>query len=468
MSSASPAFVLCAALALLPAARAEGDPPAEKPAALVHGRPLSRAAVHESLARRFLRGPSGDRLLDQYLLEIVARSEQEKRGVTVSEEEVAAAIADARRQMTEQLARRGEKVKDEESLDRYLKEAGFTLEDLRSQTRHYLALQKMAQKDLGAKGTVPPAQIEVWLRDLLRVWKVSADPASLPKDAVALLGDRPLTFTEAGRWLARNVRRHELLGAVYDLAFSVVVEERAARESVTLSEEEVAAGVYRRRLAFLREPGIEGTGVTFENWLRENTGMGVEELRKDPSFRSNLLARKVVAAAIPAEKVLKEWTDNPERYGETARIRRILVRGEERTSVFGSSSRPMGEARAMADRALEEIRGGKEFDAVARKDSEDAPPEGPRGQPVEVTPNPANSLIPKPVLDAVFRAKAGELLGPLKAVDGWHLVLVERRVPAPTFDEAKERVRDDLVAAEVLTFRMALRNDPEIVVADDL
>lgn len=461
------AAALAAALAALPPAARPGEP-AEKPAATVRGRPLPRSAVYAALGRKFLRGPGGDRILDQFLGETVARREQERRGATVSEEEIATAVEGARREFAERMARAGRKVEEGDALDQFLRSAGYTLEEFRAHTRQYLALQKMAREDLGARGEVPNAQIDVWLRDLQQRWKVATDPAVLPPGAVALVGEEPVTEEQAGRWLARTVKRHEVVGAVYDAAFGAAVEERAAREGVTLTDEETAAEVYRLRRRFLSEPSVEGTGLTFEAWLRETTGLTPEEWRRDPGVRANLLARKVLAAGLDAASVRAAWEKDPGRYGETARIRRILVRGEDRASVFGSAGRPMAEARGIADRALEEIRSGKEFDAVARKYSEDNPAAGARGRPLEVAPQLGTTLLPQSVIDEVFRAKEGALLGPLKSVDGWHLVLVEKRTPAPTFEEARDRVRDDLVARALQEWRVAMRSDPEVVIAEDL
>ena len=103
---------------------------------------------------------------------------------------------------------------------------------------------------------------------------------------------------------------------------------------------------------------------------------------------------------------------------------------------------------------------------MARKYSEEHPPDGPRGRPLEITPR--ATAVPQPVVDAVFRAKEGEVLGPLRAVDGWHLVRVERRTPAPSFEECAPRVRDEIVARTVRDWKVALRSDPEVRIAEDL
>lgn len=461
-----PAALALAFLAASPAIA--GDPPAEAPAATIRGRPLPRAKVYDELARRVLRGEDGERLLEQFLMDAAARREQARRGITVTDAEVRVAVDDARRRTAEQLARSGQKVKDGDPLAGFLKESGSTLEEFVAQTRHYLAIQKMARADLGVKGEVPVAHIELWLRDLLGKSAVTTAPKDLPPGAVAKLGEDAIPREEAGRWAARSSGRAELIGVVYDLAFAIEIEERAAKEQATLGEKEVEAEIERLRGEFLRQPGIEGTGVTFEDWLRDRQGLTLDEFRRDATFRALLLARKLAGAKVDAARVRAEWEAHPERYGETARIRRIVVKGEDKASVFGASARPMDEARRILDRAVEEIRAGKPFEVVARKFSEDSTSDVARGRQLDVSPGADTVVLPQTVLEAVFRAKEGETVGPLKAVDGWHLVLVEKRVAAPTFEECAGRVRDDLVGKTVREWKWALKNGNEVVVAKDL
>ena len=264
------------------------------------------------------------------------------------------------------------------------------------------------------------------------------------------------------------MRTGDLLVVVHDLAFARIVEARAAEAGVAAGAEEIAAEYDRIAREFEREPGIEGTGVTFDRWLRDRQGLTPDEYRASSTFRTRVLARKIVAAGIGDEAVRSAWEEDRDAYGETARVRRILVRGEDRAGVFGAAARPMAEAKAIAERALAEIVAGRPFETVARKYSEDVAREEARGQPLDVTPRPKQLLLPDTVLEEIFKATAGETVGPVKAIDGWHLVRVERRVPAPTFEECRARVREKLVAAGVRKWRGGVKDDPAVVVAKDL
>src|SRR5689334_9348485 len=113
---------------LLLALAAAGDGPADPPAATVHGKPLPRAAFHEALARRFLRGDAGEMLLEKMLMDLAARREQARRGITVSDAAVARSVEDTRRRLAEQMARSGMRAPPD-ALEASLKEAGSDLSE---------------------------------------------------------------------------------------------------------------------------------------------------------------------------------------------------------------------------------------------------------------------------------------------------------------------------------------------------
>jgi parvulin-like peptidyl-prolyl isomerase len=79
-----------------------------------------------------------------------------------------------------------------------------------------------------------------------------------------------------------------------------------------------------------------------------------------------------------------------------------------------------------------------------------------------------SSRLSQNVVDAVFAAAEGDVVGPLEAVDGWHILKVERLTPAPTPEEALPRVRRDLAQERVRLWRQELRLDATLRVAPDL
>ena len=129
----------------------------------------------------------------------------------------------------------------------------------------------------------------------------------------------------------------------------------------------------------------------------------------------------------------------------------------------------MAKAKELADQARAEVDAGKPFETVARKWSEESPTAEARGRIVEVAALTRSTVMPQPVLDAVFQGKDGkdgDVLGPLRTFDGWYIVKIERRIPAPTFEECAPRVREDLLTAKVREWKAALRKDVEV--AEDL
>src|SRR5262249_13035719 len=65
---------------------------------------------------------------------------------------------------------------------------------------------------------------------------------------------------------------------------------------------------------------------------------------------------------------------------------------------------------------------------------------------------------------AVFEDEPGTLIGPIASRIGYHVIYVEERRPAPSFDEVQDRVREDLVREALVKFQVSLRIDPNVVV----
>ncbi|MHC4822132.1 MAG: peptidylprolyl isomerase [Planctomycetota bacterium] len=445
-------------------AAAQEDLP-EDVAAAYQGEEISRSEVHRQLATRYLARSRQGRMLGRFLSDRVAADELERRGIVVDEEAVKAKVEETRKLAAEQMKRYGDGGGEKDSLERFLRESGYTLEEFREKTRHYLGLQMMAREDLGATGEVPNPQIELWLKDLKSRREVLLDPEKLRSGEIARIGERPVRREEFGRWLVRNVPRTETHGVVLDIAFSLAVERRADEKEVVLQEEDLNAEIQRLRDEFADQPRVQGSGITFEAWLREVRGMSVEDLRDDSRFRTAILGRKVVVSLLTEKDLEMEWERNGHRYSARARIRKILVKGEEKAGRFGVAARPMLEAKRIADRAIDELESGRPFEAVAKRYSEDFPPDGPRGQMFEVGKTAQSTALPQAVIDRVFEAEKGSTVGPIKAVDGWHIVHVERIKPAPTYEEAKPQIRRNVASRQIGMWRLELRNDETLRIA---
>ncbi len=113
-------------------------------------------------------------------------------------------------------------------------------------------------------------------------------------------------------------------------------------------------------------------------------------------------------------------------------------------------------ARDKALRVLKMIRDGKDFAAMAKKYSE-GPSKSRGGYLGSFT---RQSMV-KPFADKAFAMKPGEVSEPVRTQFGWHLIKVEKVVPASklSFDDAKDRIRKKLVAERAKTLAYDAADD---------
>jgi parvulin-like peptidyl-prolyl isomerase len=99
--------------------------------------------------------------------------------------------------------------------------------------------------------------------------------------------------------------------------------------------------------------------------------------------------------------------------------------------------------------------------AVAKQFEGDPAKRNTSGEPVAWT---RQNVAGEAALEAaVFEGEIGKLLGPVRSNVGWHVILVEERRPAPSYDEVKVQVREDLLRVAIRRFQLQLRSDDEII-----
>ncbi len=145
-----------------------------------------------------------------------------------------------------------------------------------------------------------------------------------------------------------------------------------------------------------------------------------EEMAKD--VRASILHDKVVNAFAPVtEEDVKTYFEKnkqeiKEKY-EKAKAKHILV-----------------DSKKEAEKILDELKNKKRFDSLAKEYSKDTATKDSGGELGWFT----HGQMAKPFEDAVFKAKKGEIVGPVKTNYGWHIIKVEDLLKLDTFDELKE------------------------------
>ena len=456
---------------------APSAPPPELPpgvVARVFGTDVTESQLFDRLARRYETSEKGRQILEQIVDDELVAVEARRRGVTVTDEE-ARAYADRMAEVV-RVQSGGQK-----SLGDVLQDTGTTREEFLRTTREYLVREKMAREDLGTKAgeDLPEHRMKLWTASLRR--RMSVRYEGLPEGVLASLGDPAAGGTVIDRRrFAKELSSRlppELVASIrMELVLDLATRHEVEQAGITVSEDEVAAQVKRLRERFESNPRVKGTVVTFDQFLRQQFGMGEAELQQDATFRARVGLEHMLLRDISDADVKKYWDDNREAYGDRVLVRQVYVAAADKGSELGSGMPTFREAGDLALRAKVEIleRTGMlpgvgapktpladVVTAVAKQFEANTESRATAGEPVAWT---RLNVANEPELEkAVFDGAIGALVGPIRSNVGYHVVYVEERRPAPPYDEVQTQIRDDLLRVAVRRFQLRIRSDPAII-----
>jgi hypothetical protein len=464
------AAVLLLAAAFAARAADEALPPGVL--ARVYGREIKEADLADRLVKRWAATDRGKRLLDQHVDDTCVEIEAKKRGVTVSEEEVAAYVKRVDETVRKQTG-------NARTIEDVYADNHTSPQEFATVAREYLRRQKMAAEELGGKPgeEVSEARLKLWLSALRR--RMNVKLANLPDGVYAMVGETAVDRAGYAKALKEGLPQEAVETAKLDLVLEAATEHALEQAKIVVSDADVDADLARLRDRFAKDPRVKGTGATFDDFLRQSRGTSEAELRTDRRYRASIGLERLLAKNVPDEAVKKHWDDNRDAYGERALVRQIYLAGQEDGGKF--HMRTFKEAFEMSLRAkaaVLEASGGlgtapaagkkplpEALTAVAKQFEEDKEKRTNAGEPVAWTH--ANLVGEEALKKAVFAGETGTLIGPIRSRVGYHLVVVEERRPAPTYDEVKDNVREDLLRVEMGRFQMAMRADPNVVFATE-
>lgn len=149
--------------------------------AFVNGRPITRLEIIKELERQ-----GGAQTLDSLVSKVLIEQEAQKKGISVSQQEIDAELKD----IEEQLKTQGQ------SLDQVLEAQGLSRKDLEEQTRLRIFLEKLLED----KVKVTDKEIEQALKEQKDALKESDDPEELRNQIKENLRNQKLS-TEAQAYL---------------------------------------------------------------------------------------------------------------------------------------------------------------------------------------------------------------------------------------------------------------------------
>lgn len=274
--------------------------------------------------------------------------------------------------------------------------------------------------------------------------------AELVEAIVARVGDRIVTRSQYVRRLQagleeidrtvpaeqRTARKEAYRRALLeDMISELLIKDRADRLNITVSDAEVKEAIGRLKAQY----GIS-SDEEFEASLQAS---GLNRREMEARLRETLLTNKVFGRELRSRDDLTD-AELRERYErekeayrrpERARVREIIVLVPE-----GADDAAKRAAQARAAEAARRAQAGEAFATLVAQYS-DSPTKERDGDLGEIT---VGELVP--ALDSgVFASDAGAIVGPVETRFGYHILMVEERLPSqiPSFDAVKERMRKE-------------------------
>jgi parvulin-like peptidyl-prolyl isomerase len=265
---------------------------------------------------------------------------------------------------------------------------------------------------------------------------------SVPAGAVALVGDQPIQKADLDRLLAQAKKNYEAqkqdfpeVGTPeYETLKSTLLkglvqqsqwEQAGAKMGVTVSDKEVDT-----RLEALKQQYFKGDDEKFQAQL-DKDGLTVEQIRDQ--LRARMLSDKIYKSVIDKVKVtdaeIKAYYDNHKAQymqPESREVRHIVVK-----------------KKALADELYAKLKNGADFEALAKKYTEDTTSKPDGGK---LTAYKGKTVAPFDKF--VFAAKVGELSHPIKTEFGWHVIEVlseTKPAAAQSLAEAKNAISGTLL-----------------------
>jgi parvulin-like peptidyl-prolyl isomerase len=263
-----------------------------------------------------------------------------------------------------------------------------------------------------------------------------SDPAQLMPDDIALVGGRHATVAEYQRRLKvlkkesmRPLSGKQLAEVKRDLVHAYLTdleyEQEAAQLGLVVTKRSVEKQFGRQWLPLFRSKR------DYRKYLK-NTAQTTADLHQ--LVRNQLLRDEVetswwsMVGDVTDQQLLDEYNGHPADYeAEENRDLRLIFTSH----------------RARATKALAALRNGRGFASVARKFTEDATGKRHGG----FSPHVSEGQFQPALGKAIFRAKLGEIVGPVRLKDGFFIFKVTRIRPAALlpFEDVKPYVEFNAV-----------------------
>jgi hypothetical protein len=431
--------------------------------ARVRGHDVTVAEFHRHLARR-LAGELDDEkspTANTFRMAVEERVvDQEARRLGIA---VTAADVDARRAEIEAALR--EKSAGKASLDDLMKETRTSPDEFRRNLTIQVTKEKVAAHPAYLGPRLPKeenarlAQIEVVMGQILARAKV--DREALPEGVVAKVNGEPFTEEEFGHQIDLRMRTAKYLA---EYVQSLLLKD------LTITDAEFDEAVAQDRVVFERlrevDPQPEMRTISYEQFVEATQGRPLADLRRDPYFRGITALKARMRREVTEDDVRKEWVRNAaKRYGAVLQVLDLQVSFKiPNTVVEHVPRRSREEAQRLVADYARRIREKEPVAGIVAEIEARKTPDGRPDRSIQAVPRAVRDTDNGQMLFAAAKDLAdGQWSAPVETISEFHLVRRDRLVPAPTFEEARDQVRQDVVVTRANAWLHDQLNDPSVV-----
>jgi len=249
-------------------------------------------------------------------------------------------------------------------------------------------------------------------------------------------------------------------GLLDTMLSELLIKDRADRLGISITTKDVDEAVERLKGQY----GIE-TQEQFEESLQQ-AGLTLEQMRlrlRDTLMSNAVLSRELRSRSEISDKELKaRYEREKSRYmlPERADVSEIVITVPE-----GADQIIADQRKALAEEVAHQAKQGTDFASLAKEFSE-APTKEQGGKLGTIS---KGELIPE-IDSKIFGAQEGDIVGPIETRVGYHVVRIDKRIPAetPGFEAIKEKLREnagqETFERDYKAYLDSLRNEAYVVV----
>ncbi len=407
-----------------------------------NGVELMRAELHPVLVKRYAMTGEGRSALTHLLKTRLLERMAVERHMEVGDEALDRRIEELNRQM------------------RAAGETGDVLSNLRANNideaefrrllRFSIVQERLCREALGIAPDQPVSkgQQDLWIDEELKARGVEAPAPPWSNGIAGRCGDAIVTAEEYEAELVLSLDPEAVRETCYQMLVAKALRARMPDISDETYDKSLTLEIERRRIQAESNPAYRG--ASFEHLL-STQGMTIELLRTDPAVQVTALSQlwilrshsdDALRAAYDEERALFDGT-----FGEALRTRVIFLRAAE----VGTPKNPRlyDQAVAQLEELARDIHSESEFEAAARRHSEDSKTRTNGGElgwlsRVGTGLGELRSAAFEHLKRSGPLPEGGRIMPPIRNATGVVLLWLSEHRPAPTWETMRGHVRDTL------------------------